>query len=154
MKERVNKKAKSAAKAAAWILKKGISFEDCLKIYGSDKEKKFPCDKSGVFLWMALSESNGELADAIKDKAGYCPRLFDFFKQEGRITDLPHVGDAVFLDIYGCGLAEHCGVVVGVGEHYVETIEGDVSANFGMLVGEIDRRLRMNGMCLGFGKMR
>ena len=135
------------------ILKRGISFKDCLKIYGNDCEGEFLCDKSGVFLWLTLLESNKEFAEEMKDESGYCPKLFDYFKHEGRITESPHVGDAVFLDVYGCGLAEHCGVVVGVGKNYVETIEGDVSANFGMLGGEIGRRLRMNSMCLGFGKM-
>ena len=110
--------AKNTAEAAEKLWQCNVSLERCLEIYGSLEKQAFPCDKSGVFLWLTLSVSENSLADVIKDKAGYCPALFDAFRHEGRITDSPHVGDAVFLDVNGCALAEHCGVVVKVGKSY------------------------------------
>lgn len=90
-------------------------------------------------------------------KTGRCTVLMDWFKQKGKYTTTPHVGDLVFYNFdkkKDVNTAKHIGIVVEVGNGYVYSIEGNTSAdskgsqdNGGMVA----RRKRNLSSIVGFG---
>lgn len=82
----------------------------------------------------------------------YCPYGVQWFKQKGRFDKRPQLGDVVFFDWGGDGIADHVGIVETVNSNgSVTTIEGNTSNSNNSNGGEVMRRVRWLNSIQGFG---
>jgi len=69
---------------------------------------------------------------AAKNKYGfiYCPDGVNYFKKKNQLVDPTKAqpGDIVFFDWEGKGIADHIGIVESLGAGFLNTIEGNTSA--------------------------
>lgn len=83
----------------------------------------------------------------------YCPYGVNWFKKQKRWYKSPIVGDVVFFDWKGNGVAAHVGIVEKVNRNgSIQTIEGNTSAGDNANGGKVMRRTRTAKEILGYGR--
>ena len=105
-----------------------------------------------AFIWYIHNEAGVDIK-----KTASCAELGTWFKNKGKFkTSSPNVGDIVFFKFSGSSRwTNHVGIVVGVGNGYIKTIEGNTSSdekgsqsNGGMVA---ERKRKLNNTIVGFG---
>lgn len=105
-----------------------------------------------AFIWYIHNEACVDIK-----KTASCAELGTWFKNNGKFkTSSPNVGDIVFFKFPGSSRwTNHVGIVVGVGNGYIKTIEGNTSSdekgsqsNGGMVA---ERKRTLNNTIVGFG---
>ena len=84
----------------------------------------------------------------------YCPNGVDYFKKEGWFSkNNPELGDIVFFDWTGEGVAEHVGIVVSVNnDGTISTIEGNTSDQDYSNGGTVAKKTRNTSLVYGYAK--
>ncbi|MEL6578452.1 MAG: CHAP domain-containing protein [Cyanobacteria bacterium J06621_12] len=83
----------------------------------------------------------------------YCPYGVKWFKDNGKWSNTPQVGDVVFFDWQNNGVADHVGIVETVnGDGSIIAIEGNTSVGNDSNGGQVMRRTRQRSLIDGFGK--
>jgi hypothetical protein len=82
----------------------------------------------------------------------YCPSGVNYFKKIGQYHKTPKVGDIVFFDWQGDGVADHTGLVLEIKNSHLITIEGNTSIHNQSNGGQVMKRSRMLHNCCGFGR--
>lgn len=83
----------------------------------------------------------------------YCPYGVAWFKDKDRWFSTPQIGDVVFYNWSGDGVADHVGIVESINsDGSVYSIEGNTSLNNDSNGGEVMRRKRGRSVILGFGR--
>ena len=105
-----------------------------------------------AFVWCVHDEAGVPIK-----KTASCAELGSWFKNNGKFkTTGPNVGDIVFFKFQGSTRwTNHVGIVVGVGDGYIKTIEGNTSSddkgsqsNGGMVA---ERKRKLNNTIVGYG---
>jgi peptidoglycan hydrolase-like protein with peptidoglycan-binding domain len=83
----------------------------------------------------------------------YCPYGVKWFRDNGRLSSTPAVGDVVFYDWRSDGVSDHVGMVEKVNaDGSIVAIEGNTSVGNDSNGGQVMRRTRQRGVIVGFGK--
>lgn len=83
----------------------------------------------------------------------YCPYGVDWFKSKGWWFSRPKVGDLVFYNWTGDGIADHVGLVEAINsDGSIFSIEGNTSLSSNSNGGEVMRRKRGGSTILGYGR--
>jgi peptidoglycan hydrolase-like protein with peptidoglycan-binding domain len=109
--------------------------------------------------WCAMFVSycfyNAGLPLPITTKKGfaYCPYGVKWFKNKGKLSKTPEVGDVVFYDREKDGVSEHVGIVETVNaDGSIIAIEGNTGVGDDSNGGQVMRRTRLKSTILGFGR--
>jgi peptidoglycan hydrolase-like protein with peptidoglycan-binding domain len=83
----------------------------------------------------------------------YCPYGVKWFKNKGKLSQAPEVGDVVFYDWQNDGVSDHVGIVETVNaDGSIVAIEGNTSVGNDSNGGQVMRRTRQKSTIVGFGK--
>jgi LysM repeat protein len=92
--------------------------------------------------WCAARSGTGKKVG----KSGRVQFFLDAYKRKGRFGSTPRVGSLVIFDWDGKGRVDHIGIVAGVGNGYIQTIEGNTGSPRGVYL----RRRRTGSSIRGY----
>lgn len=113
---------------------------------GVPKAKTYPwcC----VFVWWVFSQ----FSPCLVKKTASCKELGQWFKDQGKWSSQPHVGDVVFFKFKTNNRwTNHVGIVTGMKGNTIETIEGNTSISSDDNGGAVMQRTRSTNI-VGYGR--
>ncbi|UBF26693.1 CHAP domain-containing protein [Kovacikia minuta CCNUW1] len=106
-----------------------------------------------IFVSYCFSVAGLRLPITTEKGFAYCPFGVDWFKDQRRWFNTPQVGDVVFYNWSGDGIADHVGIVESINaDGSVVSIEGNTDIGNEGNGGKVMRRTRGKSVQLGFGR--
>jgi len=98
-----------------------------------------------IFLWWCFRAAGLSELFCGGRKTASCGVLYSWYRAQGQTVPVSEArpGDIVLLNFYGGKDPEHCGLILGTGDGWVSTIEGNTSYSYN--VGSQD-----NGGCVAY----
>jgi CHAP domain/Putative peptidoglycan binding domain len=106
-----------------------------------------------IFVSYCFSVAGCRLPITTSKGFAYCPYGVDWFKDNKKWFKTPQIGDLVFYNWSGDGIADHVGIIESIHSNgSVISIEGNTSTSNNSNGGQVMRRTREKNYQLGFGR--